>query len=57
MLRPRNDLGRAYENDTVHIAYGYGLFTGGLGLHYGVEKLGATAVPVSTGNTMRQLML
>lgn len=45
------------KNDTVHIAYGYGLFTGGLGLHYGVEKLGATAVPVSTGNTMRQLML
>lgn len=45
------------KNDTVHIAYGYGLFTGGLGLHYGVEKMGATAVPVSTGNTMRQLML
>lgn len=45
------------ENDTVHVAYGYGLFTGGLGLHYGVERLGATAVPVSSGNTMRQITL
>ena len=44
-------------SDYIHVSYGYGLFTGGLGLHYGVEKLGATAVPVSTGNTMRQLML
>ena len=41
----------------VHIAYGYGLFTGGLGLHYGAEKLGAIAVPVSSGNTKRQLQL
>ena len=41
--------------DFVHIAYGYGLFTGGLGLHYGAEKLGATAVPVSSGNTRRQI--
>ncbi|MEG1612687.1 MAG: phenylacetate--CoA ligase [Clostridia bacterium] len=45
------------ENSMVHIAYGYGLFTGGMGLHYGTEKLGATAVPVSSGNTMRQIML
>ena len=45
------------KNDIVHVAYGYGLFTGGLGLHYGAEKLGATVVPVSGGNTMRQLQL
>lgn len=45
------------KDDTVHISYGYGLFTGGLGIHYGVEKLGATAVPVSVGNTARQIML
>lgn len=43
--------------DVVHISYGYGLFTGGLGIHYGAEKLGAMTVPVSTGNTMRQIML
>ena len=43
--------------DVVHNAYGYGLFTGGLGLHYGVEALGATVVPVSGGNTPRQLLL
>ncbi|WP_005034804.1 phenylacetate--CoA ligase family protein [Holophaga foetida] len=47
----------ATEEDIVQVAYGYGLFTGGLGLHYGVEKLGATAVPISGGNTDRQLML
>lgn len=47
----------ATEDSTVHIAYGYGLFTGGLGMHYGSEALGATAVPVSSGNTARQLML
>lgn len=45
------------ENDVVQIAYGYGLFTGGLGLHYGSEKLGALTVPISGGNTPRQLML
>ena len=43
--------------DMVHIAYGYGLFTGGLGAHYGVEKLGCTAVPVSGGMTARQVTL
>ncbi|MEA4911680.1 MAG: phenylacetate--CoA ligase [Oscillospiraceae bacterium] len=45
------------KNDIIHISYGYGLFTGGLGLHYGAEKLGATALPVSSGNTKRQVML
>ncbi|MDR3217316.1 MAG: phenylacetate--CoA ligase [Clostridiaceae bacterium] len=45
------------ENSVVHVSYGYGLFTGGLGAHYGAELLGATAVPVSAGNTPRQLML
>ena len=44
-------------DDVVHIAYGYGLFTGGLGLHYGVEELGATAVPASGGNPGFQLGL
>jgi phenylacetate-CoA ligase len=47
----------ADRRDIVHIAYGYGLFTGGLGLHYGAERLGATAVPVSAGNTRRQVEL
>jgi len=41
----------------VHVAYGYGLFTGGLGAHYGVEALGATAIPVSGGMTPRQVQL
>lgn len=44
-------------NDSVHVSYGYGLFTGGLGLHYGAEKLGATAIPVSSGNTDRQIQI
>jgi len=43
--------------DVVHNAYGYGLFTGGLGLHYGIERLGGTVVPASGGNTPRQLLL
>jgi phenylacetate-CoA ligase len=43
--------------DIVHVAYGYGLFTGGLGAHYGAEKLGATVIPVSGGNTKRQIQL
>ncbi|MEC7764855.1 MAG: phenylacetate--CoA ligase PaaK [Pseudomonadota bacterium] len=43
--------------DIVHNAYGYGLFTGGLGAHYGIERLGATAVPVSGGMTERQVTL
>lgn len=45
------------KSDSVHVSYGYGLFTGGLGIHYGVEALGATVVPVSTGNTARQIQL
>ena len=45
------------KDSIVQVAYGYGLFTGGLGLHYGVEKLGATVVPASGGNTPRQIML
>ena len=45
------------KSDFVHVSYGYGLFTGGLGLHYGAEKLGATAIPVSTGNTKRQVLI
>ena len=47
----------ATQSDYVHVSYGYGLFTGGLGLHYGAEKMGATAVPASTGNTKRQVQL
>lgn len=45
------------KNDVIQVAYGYGLFTGGLGAHYGAERLGATVVPISGGNTNRQLML
>ena len=41
----------------VHNANGYGLFTGGLGFHHGTERLGATILPVSTGQTRRQAML
>ena len=41
----------------VHVAYGYGLFTGGLGAHYGAERLGCTVVPVSGGMTERQVQL
>ncbi len=47
--------GRA--GDIVHVAYGYGLFTGGLGAHYGAEKLGCTVVPMSGGMTERQVQL
>lgn len=43
------------KEDFVHVSYGYGLFTGGLGLHYGTEKLGATTIPASSGNTERQI--
>ena len=45
------------NSDIVQISYGYGLFTGGLGAHYGAEDLGATVVPTSGGNTRRQIML
>ena len=47
----------ADRSDFVHVSYGYGLFTGGMGLHYGAEKLGATVIPVSTGNTHRQVQI
>ncbi len=45
------------QGDIVQNIYGYGLFTGGLGFHYGAETLGATVIPTSTGNTIRQLMI
>ena len=47
----------ANDEDIVQIAFGYGLFTGALGLHYGLEKIGATVVPTSSGNTEKQIML
>src|SRR5690242_12699660 len=47
----------ARPGDTVHVAYGYGLFTGGLGAHYGAERLGCTVVPASGGMTARQVQL
>ena len=47
----------ATSKDVVQVSYGYGLFTGGLGMHYGAERLGATALPTSSGNTQRQIML
>lgn len=45
------------DEDIVQVSFGYGLFTGALGLHYGLEKLGAMVVPVSSGNTEKQVML
>jgi len=45
------------ENDVLQNAYGYGLFTGGLGFHHGAELLGATVIPTSTGNTKRQILM
>ena len=45
------------EGDIVHVAYGYGLFTGGLGAHYGAEKLGCTVIPMSGGQTEKQVQL
>ena len=49
--------GGARSDDIIQIAFGYGLFTGALGLHYGLEKLGATVIPASSGNTEKQLMM
>lgn len=46
-----------HKNDIVQVAYGYGLFTGGLGMHYGTENLGATVIPISGGNTDKQILL
>jgi len=47
----------ANRHDFIQIAYGYGLFTGGLGLHYGGEKIGASVIPISGGNTQRQIQI
>ncbi len=56
MLRTLASCG-LHRGDVVQNAYGYGLFTGGLGAHYGAEALGATVIPISGGNTERQLMV
>ena len=56
MARAFNSCGLTAD-DIIQVSYGYGLFTGGLGAHYGVEALGATVVPTSAGNTARQIML
>src|SRR5664279_4415783 len=45
------------KNDTIHNAFDYGLFTGGLGAHYGAEKIGAAVIPMSGGNTKRQILI
>lgn len=47
----------AHRGDIIHNAYGYGLFTGGLGAHYGAEKLGASVIPMSGGNTKKQILI
>jgi phenylacetate-CoA ligase len=49
--------GGASRGDIIHNAYGYGLFTGGLGIHYGAERLGASVIPISGGNTKRQILI
>ncbi len=49
--------GGVTRDDVVQIAFGYGLFTGGFGLHYGAERIGASVIPISSGNTRRQLMI
>ncbi|HEX7513623.1 MAG TPA: phenylacetate--CoA ligase [Candidatus Methylomirabilis sp.] len=49
--------GGTSSRDIVHNAYGYGLFTGGLGAHYGAEKIGAAVIPMSGGNTKRQILI
>ena len=45
------------ENDIIQNTHGYGLFTGGFGVHYGGQKIGATVIPISTGQTLRQIEL
>ncbi|MGI5898405.1 MAG: phenylacetate--CoA ligase family protein [Christensenellales bacterium] len=47
----------ATKEDIIQVSYGYGLFTGGLGAHYGAERLGATVIPTSGGNTQRQILM
>jgi len=49
--------GGVTKEDVVQIAFGYGLFTGGFGLHYGAEKIGASVIPISSGNTKRQIKI
>jgi len=49
--------GGATADDVIQVCYGYGLFTGGLGAHYGAERLGATTIPISGGNTKRQVQV
>jgi phenylacetate-CoA ligase len=49
--------GGVTSSDVCQISFGYGLFTGGFGLHYGLERIGATVVPISAGNTERQIMI
>ncbi len=49
--------GGVTQDDVAQVAFGYGLFTGGFGLHYGLEKIGATVIPASSGNTERQVQL
>lgn len=49
--------GGVQKNDIIHNSYGYGLFTGGLGVHYGGEKLGASVIPMSGGNSKRQIII
>lgn len=49
--------GGADSNSVIQVSYGYGLFTGGLGIHYGSERLGASVIPMSGGNTAKQIML
>lgn len=50
-------MGGVTSGETIQNAYGYGLFTGGLGVHYGARRIGATVLPISGGNTQRQLMV
>jgi phenylacetate-CoA ligase len=47
----------SHKTDIIHNAYGYGLFTGGLGVHYGAERLGASVIPISGGNSKRQIII
>ena len=47
----------ASNKDLIQNCYGYGLFTGGLGVHYGAQKIGATVIPISAGNTQRQIQI
>ncbi|MGB5993981.1 MAG: phenylacetate--CoA ligase [Candidatus Deferrimicrobiaceae bacterium] len=50
-------MGGVKKDDVVQIAFGYGLFTGGFGLHYGAERIGASVIPASSGNTLRQIRI